>query len=71
MDFNQQGLVELTVVVNRKGKVLDIIEKTKSKHKLLNNAARRAIKSTAPYPEVPKNLEGEQVSVDLPFNFKL
>ncbi len=71
MDFKQQGLVLLTVKINRKGKLIDIIETTTSEHKLLNNAARKAIKSTAPYPEVPNNLEGEEISVDLPFNFKL
>lgn len=71
MDFNQQGLVVLAVKINRKGKLLDIIEKTTSDHKLLNNAARKAIKKTAPYPEVPEKLKGEEIEISLPFNFKL
>ena len=71
MNFRQEGLVILKVRVNRKGKVLEIIEETISEHKLLNKAAKKAIKRTAPYPESPKNLKGDEIIISLPFNFKL
>ena len=71
MDFKQEGLVVVKITVNRDGKLIDVTEATKSKHKLLNNAARKAVKKTAPYPEVPKNLKGETIEVSMPFNFKL
>ncbi len=71
MDFKQEGLVVVKITVRRDGKLVDLTETTKSKHKLLNNAARKAVKKTAPYPEVPKDLEGETIEVSMPFNFKL
>ena len=71
MDFQQEGLVVLKIKVNRKGKLLDVVEETSSKHKLLNKAAQKAVKKTAPYPEVPKNLLGDSIEISLPFNFKL
>lgn len=71
MDFKQEGLVILKVKVNRAGKVIEVIEEKTSDHKLLNKAARRAVSKTAPYPEVPKDLAGEEIEFSLPFNFKL
>lgn len=71
MDFKQEGLVVLNIKVNREGKVIDVSEETSTQHKLLNNAARKAVKKTAPYPEVPKTLKGKDFEFTLPFNFKL
>ncbi|ARN74779.1 TonB family protein [Oceanicoccus sagamiensis] len=71
MDFKQEGLVVVKITVRRDGKLVDLTETTKSKHKLLNNAARKAVKKTAPYPEVPKGLKGDVIEVSMPFNFKL
>ncbi len=71
MDFQQEGLVVLTVTLDRQGKVLNVIESSSTKHKLLNKAAIQAVKKTSPYPEVPKGLKGEKIEVDLPFKFQL
>jgi len=71
MDFKQEGLVVLKVKINRKGKVVDVIEEKSSEHRLLNKAARQAVKKTAPYPEAPKDLPGDELEFTLPFNFKL
>ncbi|MEE8056903.1 MAG: TonB family protein [Pseudomonadales bacterium] len=71
MRLKQEGLVVLNVKVNRQGKLLDIVEERTSEHPLLNKAAQKAVKKTAPYPEIPRDLIGEEITVSLPFNFKL
>lgn len=71
MDLNQQGLLRVAVKIDRQGKVLDIVEQVSSKHKLLNKAARDAVNKTAPYPEAPEGLIGNDFEIVLPFNFKL
>jgi periplasmic protein TonB len=71
MDLKQEGLVVLKVTLNRKGKLVDMVPETSSKHNLLNKAARNAVKKSAPFPEPPKDLEGSKIELTLPFNFKL
>ncbi len=71
MDFKQEGLVVLKVTINRKGDVEDISEETRSKHNLLNRAARQAVNETEPYPEVPKGLKGDTIELTMPFQFRL
>lgn len=71
MDLNQQGLLRVAVKIDRQGKVLEIVEQVSSKHKLLNKAARDAVNKTAPYPEAPDDLLGDDFEIVLPFNFKL
>ena len=71
MDFKQQGMVILKIKLNRKGRVLDIVEEEMSDHRLLNKAAKKAVKRTAPYPEAPSSLLGDEIIISLPFNFKL
>ncbi|MFA7553797.1 MAG: TonB family protein [Spongiibacteraceae bacterium] len=71
MDFKQEGRVTMVVKVNRNGELLDISEEVLSEHNMLNSAARRAIKKTAPYPEIPNGISATEVEIPMPFNFKL
>ena len=71
MDLKQQGLVVLKIRINRRGKLLSMEEEKSTEHSTLNKAARKAVKKSIPYPEVPKSLEGKDFSFTLPFNFKL
>jgi protein TonB len=71
MDLKQQGLVVLKIRINRQGKLLSMEEEKSTKHSSLNKAARKAVKKSIPYPDVPKSLEGKDFSVTLPYNFKL
>jgi protein TonB len=71
MDLKQQGLVVLKIRINRKGKLLSMEEEKSTEHSSLNKAARKAVKKSVPYPEVPTSLEGKDFSFTLPFNFKL
>lgn len=68
---NYQGTIILRLKLNRSGEVVEIIEEETSNYRLLNNAALSAIKKTAPFPEVPEDLQGDEIEFTLPFNFKL
>lgn len=70
-EFKQQGKVIIKVVINREGKVLDIIEESLSKYGQLNRAAVKAVKKTSPYPKLPSNLIAKEITVTLPFTFKI
>ena len=70
IDKNQQGKVVLKVIVDRSGKVQSIDLKEKSKFKLLNKAANRAV-TKAHFPSVPSELEGDEFEFLLPIQFSL
>jgi len=70
IDKNQQGKVVLKVIVDRSGKVQSIDLKEKSKFKLLNKAADRAV-TKAHFPSVPSELEGDEFEFLLPIKFSL
>ena len=69
--FKQQGSVVIKVVINRKGKVLDIIEVSPSKYGQLNRAVITAVKKTSPYPKLPEDLIANEITVTMPFTFKI
>ena len=70
IDKNQQGKVVLKVIVDRSGKVQSIDLKEKSKFKLLNKAADRAV-TKAHFPSVPSELKGDEFEFLLPIKFSL
>lgn len=70
IDKNQQGKVVIKVIVNRDGKVKTFNIKEKSKFKLLNQAANKAV-AKAHYPRVPNELEGDEFEFILPIKFSL
>ena len=61
----------MRVRLDRTGDVLDMLETTSSDYKLLNNAALKAVRKTAPFPAVPDDVLGDIVEISLPFSFKL
>jgi protein TonB len=71
LDFKQEGEVILAVTLDRRGKLLDIVATSPSKHRLLTSAARKAVKKSAPFPAAPKGLQGDSIEVSLPFNFQI
>ena len=70
IDKNQQGKVVIKVTVNRDGEVKTVNIKEKSKFKLLNQAANKAV-AKAHYPSVPAELEGDEFEFLLPIQFSL
>ncbi|MEH6559083.1 MAG: TonB family protein [Oceanicoccus sp.] len=71
INFKQEGTVVVLVKVDRSGELLEMSQATSTEYKLLNNAALKAVRKTAPYPKVPDDLTGDVIEVSLPFSFKL
>lgn len=71
ISLGQEGMVIYKVTVDRDGELTKLEEEQLSNHSLLNKAARKAIKKTAPFPGAPDSLEGKEFVFSLPFNFKL
>lgn len=71
LDFKQEGQVLIQVTLSRNGQLLGTSEEIASKYSLLNKAALKAIKKTAPFPVPPEKLQGNPITLSLPFIFKL
>jgi protein TonB len=71
IDRKQEDRIILTVKLDRKGNLLDMVELNKSKYHLLSSAARKAVKKSSPFPAPPKALQGDTIEVDLPFEFQI
>lgn len=67
----QEGIVGLEVTVDRSGTVVDLAQASPSRFKSLNSAAVAAVHDAGDLPAVPAGLEGEQITVSIPVNFKL
>lgn len=71
MKKRYQGTVVLEVTVERSGNIISVSEKETSRYKLLNDSAKKAVKKVESFPPIPAALEGETISVDVPFKFIL
>jgi len=71
MDNKQEGLVVIELTLDRKGKVQNVEMKQETQYRSLNRAAKTAVNKSGPYPEAPKELKGDKIVLELPFNFKL
>ena len=70
-DKNQQGTVRIGVTINRSGKLVSAITTQESKYRLLNQAALKAVKKAAPFPELPEEMKADSFEVNLPITFRL
>lgn len=68
---NEQGLVRVNVIIDRKGKVqsVDLVEE--SEYKRLNQEAVKAVNRSSPFPKIPDELTDENYSFSIPIVFKL
>jgi len=71
LERDQQDRFQVKVVVDRKGNIADVSFVEESKFGLLNKAAKKAIEKTGKMPPVPPGLDGDSVSVLVPFAFIL
>lgn len=71
IDQSIEGDIVIVVRVDRAGKVLALRYITKSSHRPLNTAARRAITNAQPYPAAPTKLKGDTFEVEMPIKFRL
>lgn len=68
---NQQGTVRIAVIINRSGELLDTVTTQESKYRLLNQAALKAVKKAAPFPELPAEIKSDSFELNLPITFRL
>lgn len=68
---NQQGLVVVKLAVDKRGNLLDLDLAQASDYKLLNDAAMRAVKISAPYAKAPLNISSNTLEIKIPINFRI
>jgi periplasmic protein TonB len=67
----QQGKAFLSFKLDRDGKILELSVENSSGHKLLDQAAVKAIKEAAPFPTIPASLNKKYASLKIPISFIL
>ena len=68
---NQQGTVRIAVIIDRSGELVDTVTTQESKYRLLNQAALKAVKKAAPFPELPAEIKADSFELNLPITFRL
>lgn len=66
-----EGTVRLLVVIDRSGKVIEVQIEESSSHKLLDDAALKAVKKASPYPAVPASISEETFAFSVPVAFRI
>ena len=78
IEKQRQGKVELLARLDKSGELLDVTLDNSSGYSALDNAARKAVREAAPFPELPPEVleefaadDGESYVVMIPVTFKL
>lgn len=72
MEAGLQGRVVIRFTILRDGTLGEKLELVKSSGaEILDNAAIAAIKSAAPFPELPPSLDRDWIQIELPMDFRL
>ncbi|MFL0805907.1 MAG: TonB family protein [Oceanobacter sp.] len=64
-----QGVTRINMVLDREGNLTAAQISETSEHPALDKAALKAAQSAAPYPPLPKVLDGNELEFDVPFRF--
>jgi periplasmic protein TonB len=67
----QQGKAFLSFKLDKDGKILELSVENSSGHKILDQAAIKAIKEAAPFPTIPASLNKKYASLKIPISFIL
>jgi TonB family protein len=70
-DKNQQGTVRIGVTIDRSGDLISAVITQESRYRLLNQAAHKAVKKAAPFPQLPEEMKVDSFEVNLPITFRL
>ena len=70
-DKNQQGTVRIGVTIDRSGYLISAVITQESRYRLLNQAAHKAVKKAAPFPQLPEEMKADNFEVNLPITFRL
>ena len=68
---NQQGTVRIGLVVDRSGELLSVTATQESDYRLLNQAALKAVRKAAPFPNLPEGIKADSFELNLPITFRL
>ena len=68
---NQQGKAFLSFKLNKAGEILELLVENSSGHEILDEAAIKAIKEAAPFPNIPESLNKNFASLKIPISFVL
>ena len=68
---NQQGTVRIGLVVDRSGELLSVTATQESDYRLLNQAALKAVRKAAPFPDLPEGIRADSFELNLPITFRL
>ncbi len=66
-----EGTVRLSIILDRDGNVQNIDYLSRSGHKSLDDAARKAVMAADPYPALPDEIKGTSYELTLPVSFVL
>ncbi len=71
LDRNEQGIVRLSVTIQRDGKLqnIDVIEEPEFSR--LTKAAVKAVEKSSPYPVMPADVTGDEFEFSMPIVFKI
>ncbi len=67
----EQGLVEVTVQINRVGDVVEALLETSSDFPRLDKAAIEAVEDASPFPGVPDQIPGDVFEFVVPLTFRM
>lgn len=70
-DKNQQGTVRIGVTIDRSGDLISAVITQEPRYRLLNQAAHKAVKKAAPFPQLPEEMKADSFEVNLPITFRL
>jgi TonB family protein len=69
--LNQEGTVVVRLRLNKQGKVLDVKVIEKAPFKSLTNASLEAINSIKKFPVIPEELGLEEITFNIPIEYKI
>lgn len=71
LERSWEGNVRLAITIDREGAVKDVVIVEESEHSTLTKAAVRAVNEASPFPELPKEMSGDEFAFTLPIVFRL
>lgn len=71
LERGQEGNVRMSVIIDRKGTLLDIRITDMSEHELLNKEAQDAVKRAAPFSALPDEISGNRFEFSVPMRWSL
>ena len=69
--LKQEGIVELKVIINKSGEIIKFEIIHASNFVSLNQAALNLIRNMSRLPEIPREIEVDELSLNIPIDYKI